>query len=131
MTLAQARAAICDGVATGGMIPKLETAIHAVEQGVEAVAILDGRRPHAMLVELFALTPAEARVASMIAAGSSPEEIAEELSLARETVRNQIKAIFAKTDTHRQNELAALIGRLDADVPMKPDRTTATNESAP
>jgi len=53
MTVSQARAAIADGTATGGMIPKLETAIHAVEQGVEAVAILDGRRPHAMLVELF------------------------------------------------------------------------------
>jgi acetylglutamate kinase len=53
MTVAQARAAIADGVATGGMIPKLETAIAAVEQGVEAVVILDGRRPHAMLVELF------------------------------------------------------------------------------
>ena len=53
MTLAEARAAIADGVATGGMIPKLETAIAAVEEGVEAVVILDGRRPHAMLVELF------------------------------------------------------------------------------
>jgi acetylglutamate kinase len=53
MTVAEARAAIADGVATGGMIPKLETAIAAVEQGVEAVVILDGRRPHAMLVELF------------------------------------------------------------------------------
>jgi len=53
MTVAEARQAIADGVATGGMIPKLETAIHAVESGVEAVVILDGRRPHAMLVELF------------------------------------------------------------------------------
>ncbi|WP_309091252.1 acetylglutamate kinase [Phenylobacterium sp.] len=53
LTVAEARAAIADGVATGGMIPKLETAIHAVESGVEAVVILDGRRPHAMLVELF------------------------------------------------------------------------------
>ena len=53
MTVAEARAAIEDGVATGGMIPKLETAIAAVGAGVEAVVILDGRRPHAMLVELF------------------------------------------------------------------------------
>ncbi len=53
MTVAEARAAIETGVATGGMIPKLETAISAVEQGVEAVVILDGRRPHAMLTELF------------------------------------------------------------------------------
>jgi acetylglutamate kinase len=53
MTVAEARAAMADGVATGGMIPKLETAIAAVEAGVGAVVILDGRRPHAMLVELF------------------------------------------------------------------------------
>jgi acetylglutamate kinase len=49
----EARAAIEKGVATGGMIPKLQTAIAAVDAGVEAVVILDGRRPHAMLVELF------------------------------------------------------------------------------
>jgi acetylglutamate kinase len=53
LDVAEARAAIAEGVATGGMIPKLETAIAAVEAGVEAVVILDGRRPHAMLVELF------------------------------------------------------------------------------
>ena len=53
MTVAQARELIETGVATGGMIPKLENAIHAIESGVEAVVILDGRRPHAMLVELF------------------------------------------------------------------------------
>ena len=53
MSVAQARQMIADGVATGGMIPKLETAIAAVEAGVEAVVILDGRRPHAMLTELF------------------------------------------------------------------------------
>jgi len=53
LTVKEAKAAIKDGVATGGMIPKLETAIGAVESGVEAVVILDGRKPHAMLVELF------------------------------------------------------------------------------
>jgi acetylglutamate kinase len=53
LSVREARKAIADGVATGGMIPKLETAIAAVEAGVEAVVILDGRRPHAMLVELF------------------------------------------------------------------------------
>jgi len=53
MSVAQARDAIATGVATGGMIPKLETAIAAVEAGVEAVVVMDGRRPHAMLVELF------------------------------------------------------------------------------
>jgi acetylglutamate kinase len=53
MTVSEARMAIVDEVATGGMIPKLETCIAAVEAGVGAVVILDGRRPHAMLVELF------------------------------------------------------------------------------
>ena len=53
LTCEQARALIAEGVAKGGMIPKLETAVAAVEAGVGAVVILDGRRPHAMLVELF------------------------------------------------------------------------------
>ena len=53
MTISEAQGLIASGVAIGGMIPKLETAIAAVEAGVEAVVILDGRRPHAMLVELF------------------------------------------------------------------------------
>ncbi len=53
MSLGEAREAIASGLASGGMIPKLSTAIAAVEAGVEAVVILDGRRPHAMLVELF------------------------------------------------------------------------------
>lgn len=53
MTLAEAEGLIADGTAHGGMIPKLQTAMAAVRAGVEAVVILDGRRPHAMLVELF------------------------------------------------------------------------------
>jgi acetylglutamate kinase len=53
MTVKEAFDAIRSGVAHGGMIPKLETAIEAVDAGVEAVVILDGRRPHAMLTELF------------------------------------------------------------------------------
>jgi len=53
MTVKDAFEAIRSGVASGGMIPKLETAIAAVDAGVEAVVILDGRRPHAMLTELF------------------------------------------------------------------------------
>ncbi|MEM6625452.1 MAG: acetylglutamate kinase [Pseudomonadota bacterium] len=44
---------IAEGVAKGGMIPKLETAVQAVEKGVEAAVVLDGRAPHALLMELF------------------------------------------------------------------------------
>ena len=53
MSVAEAQGLIDTGVANGGMIPKLLTAMDAVRSGVEAVVILDGRRPHAMLVELF------------------------------------------------------------------------------
>jgi len=42
-----------DGTISGGMIPKLETCVHAVEQGVDAAVVLDGRVPHAMLLEIF------------------------------------------------------------------------------
>jgi acetylglutamate kinase len=42
-----------DGTISGGMIPKLETCIDAVEGGVDAAVILDGRVPHAMLIEIF------------------------------------------------------------------------------
>ena len=44
---------IADGTAAGGMIPKLETAAHSVNHGVGAAVILDGRAPHALLMELF------------------------------------------------------------------------------
>ncbi|WP_076068985.1 acetylglutamate kinase [Sphingomonas montana] len=42
-----------DGTITGGMIPKLETCVDAVEGGVDAAVVLDGRVPHAMLIEIF------------------------------------------------------------------------------
>ena len=42
-----------DGTVSGGMIPKLDTCIHAVEAGCEAAVVLDGRVPHAMLLEFF------------------------------------------------------------------------------
>jgi acetylglutamate kinase len=42
-----------DGTITGGMIPKLETCVSAVQAGVDAAVILDGRVPHAMLIEMF------------------------------------------------------------------------------
>jgi acetylglutamate kinase len=47
------RELIANGTITGGMIPKVETCIYAIEQGVEGVVILDGKVPHAVLVELL------------------------------------------------------------------------------
>ncbi|MBS3960387.1 MAG: acetylglutamate kinase [Sandarakinorhabdus sp.] len=44
---------VADGTISGGMIPKLETCVQAVEGGVDAAVVLDGRVPHAMLLEIF------------------------------------------------------------------------------
>ena len=65
-----------------------------------------------VLAETFGLTPAETRLAAVMAAGISIERAADQFGLSRETVRNQLKAIFAKTGTHRQSELVALLSRL-------------------
>jgi acetylglutamate kinase len=53
MSLEDARGYMTDGTISGGMIPKIETCISAVEQGVDAAVILDGRVPHALLLEIF------------------------------------------------------------------------------
>jgi acetylglutamate kinase len=53
LTVEQVRALMADGTISGGMIPKIETCVEAVEQGVEAAVILDGRVPHALLLEIF------------------------------------------------------------------------------
>jgi acetylglutamate kinase len=53
LSIAEAQAAIADGVITGGMIPKVENCIDAVQRGVRGAVILDGRQPHACLLELF------------------------------------------------------------------------------
>ncbi len=53
MTVAEAKQGIADGWISGGMIPKVETCIYAVERGVKGAVILDGRVPHAVLLELF------------------------------------------------------------------------------
>ena len=53
MTATEARELIKDGTIKGGMIPKVETCLHAIDEGVEGAVIIDGRIPHALLLELF------------------------------------------------------------------------------
>jgi len=53
LSVADARRLIADGTISGGMIPKVETCIYALDQGVEGVVILDGKVPHAVLLELM------------------------------------------------------------------------------
>jgi DNA-binding CsgD family transcriptional regulator len=95
--------------------------IHGAAQtpflGARALLILTTVEPkggpkEALLANTFGLTPAEARVASMIAEGLNPERAARQLGISKATARNQLRAVFAKTATHRQGELVALLSRL-------------------
>ncbi|MFQ5983929.1 MAG: acetylglutamate kinase [Alphaproteobacteria bacterium] len=53
MTVSEARALLTDDTVTGGMIPKLETCLRALDGGIKAAHILDGRIPHVLLLEIF------------------------------------------------------------------------------
>jgi acetylglutamate kinase len=53
LSVAEARRLIADGTISGGMIPKVETCIYALDQGVEGVVIMDGKVPHTVLLELL------------------------------------------------------------------------------
>jgi DNA-binding CsgD family transcriptional regulator len=73
------------------------------------------RRPASaedLLVKAYGLSKAEARLAARLATGAALEDIASELAIAVPTARSQLKAVFAKTDTHRQAELVALLSAL-------------------
>jgi DNA-binding CsgD family transcriptional regulator len=87
---------------------------HPPPQELRALLTLNalGRRPGppaAILAKTFHLTPSEAKLACIIARGAPPDIAARELKISRETARNQLKSVFAKTDTHRQSELVALL----------------------
>lgn len=60
----------------------------------------------------YGLTPAEAKLAAILAKGRALDKAADTLSITRETARQRLKTIFAKTDTHKQGELVALLGRI-------------------
>lgn len=66
----------------------------------------------ALIGRAFDLTPAESRLAAMLATGSSIASASERLCISRETARNHLKSIFSKTGAHRQSELVRLISQL-------------------
>ena len=91
---------------------------HPAGQDVRALLTLNalGPRPGppaAILAKTFRLTPSEAKLACIIARGAPPDIAARELKISRETARNQLKSVFAKTDTHRQSELVALLSQVE------------------
>ena len=61
------------------------------------------------LLSVFGLTAAEARVAREIANGASVAQVAEKFQVSYETARSQLRSVYAKTDTHRQGQLVALL----------------------
>lgn len=65
--------------------------------------------PPEILAKLFGLTPAEARVVVELVKGKRPQEVADDLNVSLNTVRNQLKQIFSKTNTGRQSELISLV----------------------
>ena len=65
-----ARTLIDEGIVSGGMIPKVTCCIRALAQGVQAAHILDGRIPHALLLEIFT----EAGIGSMLVASSKEQK---------------------------------------------------------
>jgi DNA-binding CsgD family transcriptional regulator len=69
-------------------------------------------RVAAALSDLFALSPAEAKIAALLSHGWTIEQTAASLSLSEGTVRNHLKSVFSKTGISRQTELAVLVAQL-------------------
>jgi DNA-binding CsgD family transcriptional regulator len=93
---------------------RFDGAAHGSAQDMRALLTLTALGPTpgppaADPARTFRLTPSEAKLASVIARGASPEIAARELKISRETARNQLNSAFAKTDIHRQSERVVLI----------------------
>ncbi len=91
-----------------------EGAAHSPEQEMRALVTLNalGSKPGppaAVLAKTFRLTASEAQLACVIARGAPLQIAARELEIPWETARNRLKSVFAKTYTHRQSELVALL----------------------
>jgi len=95
-------------------LPHVTSDAMAACQAILVLVDLDRNRvpSELSLARLFKLTSAEARLAVQLASGLTIAESAGALGISYETARTQLKAIFAKTDTHRQSEVVALLGRV-------------------
>ncbi|RVD54300.1 helix-turn-helix transcriptional regulator [Mesorhizobium sp. M2D.F.Ca.ET.185.01.1.1] len=84
--------------------------------GTSIVALLDRENRSSAnpqtLQKMFGLTSAETQLAMRLAQGDAPLEIARSWRLSRTTIRSQLASLFAKTETKRQGELVALLGRI-------------------
>ncbi|WP_158237556.1 helix-turn-helix transcriptional regulator [Bradyrhizobium forestalis] len=95
----------------------VDGAARSVFLGARAMLILSNLVPPAapdptLIGQAFDLTPAESRLAALLATGASLAGAAEQLRISRETARNHLKSVFSKTGAHRQPELVKLLLQL-------------------
>ncbi len=95
----------------------VDGAARSVFLGARAMLILSNLVPRtapdpALIGQAFDLTPAESRLAALLATGTSLASAAEHARISRETARNHLKSIFSKTGVHRQSELIKLLMEL-------------------
>jgi len=95
----------------------IDGAARNVFLGARALLIFSNLLPRAapnsrLIAEALDLTPAESRLAELLARGLSLDLASSELGISRETARNQLKSAFFKTGTHRQSELISLVHQL-------------------
>ena len=81
------------------------------------------RPTHDILMALFRLTPAECRLAMLLADGHSPTAIAQMVGVSRNTLKSQLSSIYRKTGTSRQAQLVRLLLQLPTTSPSKEKRT--------
>jgi DNA-binding CsgD family transcriptional regulator len=87
--------------------------LHLGERAVAAIYVTDpeqvSERPEVVLMRLYGLTPAEAKVAALIVRGTSARQAADDLAISYNTVKTHLKRVFAKTGTNGQGDLIRLI----------------------
>jgi DNA-binding CsgD family transcriptional regulator len=98
----------------------------AADIDVQGIGFVDFQElpapPIEALVQVFDLSPAEARLAQKLARGKSLEEASQSLEIKLNTARSQLSAIFQKTGTRRQARLVALLSRLAHILGLAADR---------
>jgi DNA-binding CsgD family transcriptional regulator len=87
--------------------------LHLGERAVAAIYVTDpeqvSEKPEVVLIRLYGLTPAEAKVAALIVRGMSARQAAESLGISYNTIKSHLKGVFAKTGTNGQGDLIRLI----------------------
>jgi DNA-binding CsgD family transcriptional regulator/PAS domain-containing protein len=90
-----------------------QQSLHLGARAVAAIYVTDpeqvSERPEVVLMRLYGLTPAEAKVAALIVRGMSARQAAEGLAISYNTVKSHLKRVFVKTGTKRQGDLIRLV----------------------